>query len=225
MPSAAEPTGPGAHAPDGSPVELYLLLPPLGEAQIIHSALAAEAEILELGCGVGRVTHELLALGHRVVAVDQSAEMLRHVRGAETVLAEIETLQLGRRFGGVVLASNLINVSDPGRRAAFLRTCSRHVAPAGSVLIERHPPDWAPAEAAARELGGVRVSLRQVSRGGPRVTALARYEAGGRVWSHRFTAEILDDEQLAAALADVGLAFERRLDDSGSWVEARPVQP
>ena len=61
-----------ATAPDGSPVGLYATLAPLGEQQLIHEAVPAGSEILELGCGAGRITHELVALGHPVVAVDNS---------------------------------------------------------------------------------------------------------------------------------------------------------
>ncbi|HEY7295719.1 MAG TPA: class I SAM-dependent methyltransferase, partial [Dehalococcoidia bacterium] len=90
-------------APDGSPVGLYALLPPDGEPELIHAAVTPGRELLELGCGAGRITHPLLALGHPVVAVDQSAAMLAHVRGAETVLSPIEKLALGRRFAAVLL--------------------------------------------------------------------------------------------------------------------------
>ncbi len=99
-------------APDGSPVLLYSRLPALGEPELIHEAVPAGAEILELGAGAGRITHELLALGHEVVAVDNSSAMLAFIRGAETILADLETLDLGRRFPVVVLASNFINDPD-----------------------------------------------------------------------------------------------------------------
>jgi SAM-dependent methyltransferase len=52
-------------APDGSPVDLFLRLPSFGEAERIHELLAPGEAILEFGCGVGRVTHELIRLGHR----------------------------------------------------------------------------------------------------------------------------------------------------------------
>ena len=122
-------------APDGSPVELYALLPPDGEPEFIHAAVPSGATLLELGCGAGRVTHALIALGHGVVAVDESPAMLAHIRGAETVESAIETLDLGRCFAGVVLGSYLINMPHDAQRAAFLRTCRRHVAPNGVVLI------------------------------------------------------------------------------------------
>lgn len=101
-----------ATAPDGSPVGLYATLAPLGEPELIDAAVPPGSEILELGCGAGRLTHELLALRHPVVAVDNSPEMLAHVRGAETVLSDIETLQLDRTFPVVLLASNFLNATD-----------------------------------------------------------------------------------------------------------------
>ncbi|WP_206784385.1 bifunctional 2-polyprenyl-6-hydroxyphenol methylase/3-demethylubiquinol 3-O-methyltransferase UbiG [Amycolatopsis sp. MtRt-6] len=100
---------------DGSPVDVYLLLPP-------------NASILELGSGAGRVTHPLLDLGHEVVAVDDSASMLAHVR-AETVCARIGNLDLGRTFDAVLLGSP----------------------PTGAV--HRSPPMWT-APAPVRRFGG-----------------------------------------------------------------------
>jgi len=96
-------------ARDGSCVELYALLPELDEGELIAQAVPAGGSILELGCGAGRITRQLVRLGYQVTAVDESAEMLAHVQNAETVHARIERLDLGRRFDGAVLASNLIN--------------------------------------------------------------------------------------------------------------------
>ncbi len=116
-----------ATASDGSPVGLYATLAALGEPELIHGAVPAGSRILELGCGAGRITHELIELGHSVTAVDNSAEMLAYVRGAETVLADIETLDLGRTFPVVVLASNFLNASEQGELDAVLAACARHV--------------------------------------------------------------------------------------------------
>jgi SAM-dependent methyltransferase len=75
-------SGPGPITPDGSAVELYALLPPMGEPEVVHAAIPAGASVLELGAGAGRVTHQLVELGHPVVAVDESPEMLTRIRGA-----------------------------------------------------------------------------------------------------------------------------------------------
>src|SRR3979411_574152 len=87
-------TGPGGVTPDGRAVDFYARMTAMGEPEIVHAAIPAGVSILELGCGAGRVTHPLVALGHPVVAVDESPEMLAHVRGAETVCARIEELAL-----------------------------------------------------------------------------------------------------------------------------------
>jgi SAM-dependent methyltransferase len=207
-------------APDGSPVDLYLRLPPLGEAEVVHGLVPAGAEILELGCGVGRVTHELVRLGHRVVAVDESAEMLAHVRGAEPVRSTIQELALERRFPCVLLMSHLVN--DDEARAGFLRACARHVTADGVVLVERHPPGWHPEPGRRRQLeGGVVVSLERVVVEPPFVAATVRYEADGATWLHPFRARLLDDDELESELRAAGLRLVRRIGDAGAWVEAR----
>jgi SAM-dependent methyltransferase len=218
-------TGPGTITPDGCAVELYVLLRPMGEPEIVDAAVSAGASVLELGAGAGRVTHPLLALGHPVVAVDESAEMLARIRGAETVRGRIEDLDLHRRFDVVLLASFLVNTDDRDLRRRFLETCRRHVRDGGRVLIQRHPPAWFD-EAAEGEgvAGGVLHRLRNVSRPGPGLlAATVEYQVGERVWTQTFTAERLDDEALAAALAEAGLAVDAYLTGDGSWVRAVPA--
>jgi SAM-dependent methyltransferase len=218
-------TGPGAITPDGCAVELYVLLQPMGEPEIVHAAVPAGASVLELGAGAGRVTHRLLALGHPVVAVDESAEMLARIRGADTVRARIEGLDLHRRFDVVLLASFLVNTDDRDVRRRFLATCRRHVRDGGCVLVQRHPPAWFD-EAADGEgvAGGVLHRLRDLRRPGPGLlAATVEYQVGDRVWAQTFTAERLDDEALEADLAEAGLAVDAYLTGDGSWVRAVPA--
>src|SRR5713226_1068103 len=96
-------TGPGARTPDGSSIELYLLLKPHGEPELLRGVLAKGSSILELGCGVGRITDPLVQFGYEVVAVDNSEEMLAFVKSAKTMSADIETLNLSRTFDAVLL--------------------------------------------------------------------------------------------------------------------------
>jgi SAM-dependent methyltransferase len=208
-------------APDGSPIDLYLLFPPAGEAEHVHAATPAGSTVLDLGCGVGRIAHELIRLGHAVVAVDESPEMLAHVRGAETVQSAIEELDLGRRFPCVLLASHLVNTADAKQRSAFLQTCARHVDDDGVVLLERHEPDWAPDEGVRGRMGDVTIALEDVRVDPPAVAATACYEADGKTWRHPFAARLLDDKALAEELRAAGLRLSRVLDDRGTWVEAR----
>lgn len=208
-------------APDGSPVLVYARLPPLGEAELIHEAVPAGSHILELGAGAGRVTHELLALGHTVVAVDNSADMLAFIRGAETVLADMETLHLERRFPVVVLASNFINNPDSQSRSRFLECCARHVLSDGQVLLQGFPRDWVPNRDWS-ERGGVRLRLRCYETDGAMISGEMEYEIDGRQLVHAFAAKLLTDEELDADLRAVALRRTRTLDGPGTWIEAVP---
>jgi SAM-dependent methyltransferase len=211
-----------ATAPDGSPVGLYATLAPLGEPQLIDAAVPSGSEILELGCGAGRITHELIALGHRVTAVDNSAEMLAQVRGAETVLDDIESLDLNRTFAVVLLASNFLNDPEQAQLDAVLAACARHVEPDGQVLLERMAPDWEP-KPGTREAGGVEMTLRDVVRDGEVISAVMEYRANGEHWTHAFSAKLISDDEVEAALARAGLERVRWLDDRRTWLEARAV--
>lgn len=219
-------SGPGAITDDGCAVELYRRLKSDGEPEIIHAAIPAGATILELGAGAGRVTHPLIALGHRVTAVDSSAAMLAHVTGAETVVAGIETLDLARTFDAVVLGSTLINVPDDALRGAFLATCRRHVADDGVVLIERHTPSGVASvrEGLLEEADGIRCSLRDIRRDGTNFTATIVYEAPDATWTQSFSATILDDDAVAGALRAAGLRFTGWLDERKGWLSAATLR-
>jgi len=217
-------TGPGVITPDGCAVDFYAMLPDFGESAIVHEAAGPGVSILELGCGAGRVTHPLVALGHPVVAVDESPEMLAHVRGAETVCAQIQDLSLGRRFGVVLLASHLINADDETRRT-FLDTCRRHVADDGCVIVQQHGPSWfEDARDGEVTRDGVIMRMRDVSRPAPNlVSATVEYVAGDRRWTQTFTTARLDEADLTAALAAAGLRLDGYLTEDRSWFRAVPV--
>ena len=225
-------SGPGAITPDGCAVDFYAMMPARDEPEIIDRAGPPNASILELGCGAGRVTHPLIALGHSVVGVDESPEMLAHVRGARTVLSSIEGLDLGMRFDVVVLSSHLVNVPDDELREAFLATCARHVLDTGCVVIQRHPVSWFDTLEPSRRSrstgdGGDTVTfvLDGITRPAPDlVAATVEYLVGERHWTQSFVARRLDDEGLRVALATTGLRLDDAyLTDDGGWVRARPV--
>jgi SAM-dependent methyltransferase len=217
-------TGPGVITPDGCAVDFYALMRDFGEPAIVHEAAGAGTSILELGCGAGRVTHPLVALGHPVVAVDESPEMLVYVQGAETVCARIQDLALGRRFGAVLLASHLINADDE-TRSIFLDACRRHVTDDGCVIVEQHSPQWfSAAQDGEVTRDGVLYRLRDVSRPAPNlVSATVEYVAGDRCWTQTFTTMRLDEAELAAALGAAGLRLDRYLTEDRSWLRAVPV--
>jgi SAM-dependent methyltransferase len=204
---------------DGCSVEVYTLLPPAGEAEIVHAAIRAGAAVLDLGCGTGRIAHRLMALGHPVTAVDASPEMLAHVR-ADAVCSRIEDVHLGRRFDAVLLASHLVNAPDSG---PVLAAVARHLSPAGRAIIEWHPPAWfdTVADGAGGSLGEVEISLSGVTREADLLTATVRYQAGARSWHQHFTARRLEQAQLETLLAQAGLVFDGLLSPNGTWFAAR----
>jgi 2-polyprenyl-3-methyl-5-hydroxy-6-metoxy-1,4-benzoquinol methylase len=218
-------SGPGPQTLDGCSVEFWKLLSAGAEPSLIASIVPPRGSILELGAGVGRVTHPLLELGYRVTAVDNSSEMLAEIRGATTVLSDIEDLMLGTSFDAVVLGSFLIHAPAPGARAALLEVCRRHVKPSGVVLVQHYRNGW-PASAVPGFLGekdGIKAFVDDVAHEGRLVRMTLRHEAASGTWTQSFTAESLNQSELHDALAHAGLSFERHLDQDPSWLLARPA--
>ena len=215
----------GVATDPGAPLGLYEVLEPAGEPELIHAIVREGEAILDLGCGTGRITHALLALGRRVVAVDMDPEMLERVSGTEKVQAHIEDLDLGRTFGGVLLMSNLVNTRDDRRRAQLLASCRRHVSPGGTVVIQRYDPeaglDPTPSE---RVFGGVTIRTTDIRREGPLLSMTIEYDAGTRgSWRIRLEdARILSDDELLADLGVARLRFLRWLDPARRWLAATP---
>ncbi|MFD1657425.1 class I SAM-dependent methyltransferase [Streptomyces caeni] len=217
-----EGTGPGPITPDGCAVELYARLPAGAEPDIIAAAVPAGAHILELGSGVGRMTHPLLERGFTVTAVDESREMLERVRGARTICSPIEALDLGETFDVVMLASFLVHAGDTGVRRGLLRACARHVADDGCVLIQREGEEYhtnVPRERVDPSGLTVRiVSARPVGDGVDLVRA--EYEFPDATWTQTFLSRPLSREEFEEALAEAGLAVDRYLTEDRIWVRA-----
>ncbi|MFJ5306058.1 class I SAM-dependent methyltransferase [Streptomyces sp. NPDC088350] len=233
-----EGTGPGAITPDGCAVELYSRLPVGAEPDIIEAAVPAGARILELGSGVGRVTHPLLDRGFTVTAVDESAEMLERVRGARTICGPIEDLDLGETFDVVMLASFLVHAGDVEVRRGLLRTCVRHVAADGCVLIQREGEDYhanlprersemgvPPAEGWGRaDPSGFTVRMVSAEPVGDGVNSVrAEYVFPDAVWTQTFLSRPLTKDQFEEALAETGLRVDSYLTPDRVWVRAVPT--
>ncbi|MCX5436650.1 MULTISPECIES: bifunctional 2-polyprenyl-6-hydroxyphenol methylase/3-demethylubiquinol 3-O-methyltransferase UbiG [unclassified Streptomyces] len=218
-------TGPGAITPDGCAVDLYARLPVGDEPDIIAAAVPAGATLLELGSGVGRMTHPLIERGFTVTAVDESAEMLERVRGARTICSPVEALDAGGTFDVVLLASFLVHAGDVAVRQGLLDTCRRHVADGGCVLIQREGPDYhtnLPRERV--DPSGFTVRIVSAEPVGDGVNSVrAEYEFPDAAWTHTFLARPLTREQFEEALAQAGLKVDRYLTDDQVWVRAVPA--
>lgn len=219
-------TGPGEITADGCAVEFYALLPSFGEADIVHSAVPEGASILELGCGTGRILRPLARLGHPVLGVDESAEMLARIPDLPTVRSQIETLRLGRTFGAVLLASSMIN-SSPDLRQAFLASCRSHLGGGGVAVFQQTPPAFFAGLAEVPRMrddpGGIRRIIRSARWEPPRLHMEIEYQAGGRVWTHAWTCYEVGEEELGRDLAAAGLRFGSWLTGDHAWFAAHPA--
>ena len=207
----------------GAPVDLYRLLEAADEPELIDREMPEDAEILELGAGSGRITHPLIAMGRRVVAVDFNPEMLALITGAEKIEARIQDLDLGRTFGGVLLMSNLINNPDRVERLALLRAIHRHLGPRAIALIERYDPetgeDPTPTE---QQRYGITIRRFDIHREGKLLFQKIEYDAGvrGRWMVDLQGARILTDDEMLADLAATGLRLLRWIDERHRWLAA-----
>ncbi|MFH9943731.1 class I SAM-dependent methyltransferase [Streptomyces murinus] len=218
-----EGTGTGAITPDGCAVEVYTRLPIGPEPDIIAAAVPTGAHILELGSGVGRMTHPLLERGFTVTAVDESADMLARIHGARAICAPIEELDLGgEKFDAVLLASFLVHAGDEEVRRGLLRTCARHVAEGGCVLIQREGADYhtdVPRERV--DPAGFTVRIASVTPVGDGVDSVhVEYDFPDGTWTQTFLTRPLTKEQFESALAEAGLEVDKYLTPDGMWVRA-----
>ena len=202
---------------------MYRALPLAGEDALVAGVVPPPASVLDLGSGPGRIANVLARRGYDVVAVDDSEEMLRHVQGAATALADVAALRLQRRFDCVLLASHFVNDADDERRRAVLETCAVHLASDGVLIAEAYPEafDWDAAVGRPSQVGEVVVRVEAPRRTGAGVDATVVYELGDRMWRQRFSARMLDETELRAELAATGLQFETWLDRERGWFTAR----
>ncbi|MDQ0990289.1 hypothetical protein QFZ74_001517 [Streptomyces sp. V3I7] len=168
------------------------------------------------------MTHPLLERGFTVTAVDESAEMLERVRGARTICSPIEELDLGESFDVVMLASFLVHAGDADVRRGMLRTCARHVADGGYVLIQREGEDYhtdLPRERV--DPNGFTVRMVSADPVGDGVNSVrAEYLFPDTTWTQTFLARPLTREQFEEALREAGLEVDEYLTPDRVWVRA-----
>jgi cyclopropane fatty-acyl-phospholipid synthase-like methyltransferase len=219
-------TGPGAFTPDGCAVELYLRVPAGPEPDLVQAAVPAGAHLLELGCGVGRLTRPLVERGFTVTAVDESPDMLRHVTDARTVLSSIEVLELGETFDVVLLASHLVNTTDRATCAAILDTCRRHVRDDGCVLIQREPDGRY--DQPVRQITwptGERLTFTVSPTDDENVLSVVlEYAFPDVTWTQTYRTRLVPRAAFEAELAAAGLVVDAYLTEDESWVRARTTR-
>jgi SAM-dependent methyltransferase len=121
----------------------------------LWSDLAAAAEgghsdVLELGCGTGRVALPLGALRHRVTGIDTDAELVEelnrraaeHGLDVEAVVADARSFSLGRTFDLVLAPMQVVQLlRGRAERTAMLSRIRSHLRPGATVAIALLGPE------------------------------------------------------------------------------------
>jgi SAM-dependent methyltransferase len=156
----------------------------LADAEI---APPGSAPILDVGAGSGRVSIDLARRGHRLVALDRSAALLRALTGRagglqiETVCGDARELAIDEtRFGLCIVPMQTLQLlGGPSGRAAFLTRAWRHLRPGGllcaALVTEPETFDVGrgdPAPAAESARVGRRLYVSAPSRVGIRARAI-----------------------------------------------------
>ncbi|MBX7433210.1 class I SAM-dependent methyltransferase [Mycobacterium sp. Y57] len=113
-----------------------------GEADLIESLLrsAGGTDVLDAGCGTGRVAIELAARGFSVVGLDNDRAMLDaarakapHLRWIEADLVDTDA-RIDGAFDLVALAGNVMIFLDPGTEANVVAQLADRLRPGGSMV-------------------------------------------------------------------------------------------
>ena len=121
-------------------------------SHLVQQMPAEHPSILEIACGTGRVTVQLADLGHQIVGIDLSDEMLafartksRQLANVRWVTADMRSFELAEAFGlAIVPAYSFQLLLTKTDQAACLRQIARHLQPGARLVLhlEKQDPDW-----------------------------------------------------------------------------------
>lgn len=109
--------------------------------QVLHR-LAGAGSVLELGVGTGRVAVPLAEMGHSIVGVDSSSEMIEQLlskkhTGVDVRQDDMVTASFERKFTMAYCVDNtLFLLPDQNSQVATFRNVARHLEPSGRFIIE-----------------------------------------------------------------------------------------
>lgn len=120
-----------------------------------RALLPPGADVLDIGCGPGvPIARHLVEHGHPVTGIDSAPEMIELFRRnlaawqtpttqaivAEAIVADMRSLALGRRFGGLIAWDSFFHLSRENQRRMF-PVFAAHAAPGAPLLFTTGPAE------------------------------------------------------------------------------------
>jgi len=116
---------------------------------------AAGGEVLEMGCGTGRILLPTARAGARIHGLEASGDMLRQLRRklarepaevrrrVSISLGDIRTARLERRYALVTAPFRVVqHLVEREDQRAWLRNVARHLRPGGALCFDVFQPDY-----------------------------------------------------------------------------------
>lgn len=102
-----------------------------------------QGTVLDVGCGMGEpIARHIIASGFHVVGIDSSPSMIDMCRarfpGCEWLVADMRTLNMDRRFDGVLAWDSFFHLSADDQRSMFARF-AEHAQPAAPLMFTSGP--------------------------------------------------------------------------------------
>jgi len=205
---------------------------PLWRSLVREAYRDRACDLLELGCGTGRVSLALAGPRRHVVAIDVDPELVAVLRqraaerGApvEATVADARSFELGRRFDLVLAPMQLVQLLTGEReRLAMLRCVAAHLRPGAHVALAllAFEEEWsaAPDEAPPpdmRELDGWVYASRPI--------AVRRVRSGGAIELDRVRQAVSPRGEVQETMSRVRLEIvaPERLEQEGRRVGLLP---
>lgn len=111
--------------------------------------LHPKMDLLELGCGTGRLTQHLALHVHSVCAVDINPAMLNHcptLSNVHCIQDDMATIKLGKRFHCIIIPYNTLNLLSSVNIIKTLKNCHAHLKESGLLLMQIYIPSAAMVE-------------------------------------------------------------------------------
>ncbi len=170
-------------------------------------------DVLELGCGTGRVAIPMAQAGLRVMGLDRSASMIRRARTRRRRLPgdvaarlrfsqqDMVSFRFPRRFDAILIPfSGLQLLPGPTPQAACLARCAAHLVPGGLLILDLASPGrTAP--------GGGREATRSTFRVGP--------------YGHVVDKTVFEHPSIDGTVVQIRQRYSRVHPVSGRLIEAR----